>query len=210
MINLLEAVKDGSVKFIYMSTGGAIYGEPASIPASESTLEDPISPYGLSKLVGEKYLQLFHREYGIPYTIIRPANIYGPRQDPLGEAGVISIFLGKIRNNEPLQIFGDGTDTRDYVYVKDIAEMCIAAMHSSFIDTFNAGTGNQTNLLELINVIEDVTKFKADKKFCNPRPGDVHHIALDSTKAYEQFSWKPRTDLTSGIQKTWEWFSSNP
>ncbi len=210
MINLLEAIKDTSLKhFIYMSTGGAIYGEPASIPASESTVEMPISPYGLSKLVGEKYLHWFHRVYGLPYTIIRPANIYGPRQDPLGEAGVISIFLGRIKNNEPLEIFGDGKDTRDYVYVKDIAEICISAMHSSQIDTFNAGTGNQTNLLELIRTIEHVTKLEANKKFCAPRPGDVQHIALNSTKAYNQLSWKPSTDLTTGIQKTWDWFSSN-
>jgi UDP-glucose 4-epimerase len=209
-INLLEAIKDGSVKrFIYMSTGGAIYGEPASIPASESTVEEPISPYGLSKLVGEKYLKWFHRVYGLPYTIIRPANIYGPRQDPLGEAGVISIFLGRIKNNEPLEIFGDGKDTRDYVYVKDIAEICINSMHSPQIETFNAGTGNQTDLLELIKTIEKVTQIEADKKFCDPRLGDVHHIALDSTKAYEQLSWKPSTDLAIGIRETWDWFLSN-
>lgn len=209
MINLLEAIKDFSMKFIYISTGGAIYGEPESNPASESTLEKPISPYGLSKLVGEKYLQWFHRVYGLPYTIIRPANIYGPKQDPLGEAGVISIFLGKIIQNESLEIFGDGTDTRDYVYVKDITEMCVLAMHSSTIDTFNAGTGYQTNVLELISVIENVTNSEADKKFSDPRPGDVHHIALDSTKAYERLGWKATTSLTSGIQKTWDWFSSN-
>ncbi|MFW9905214.1 MAG: NAD-dependent epimerase/dehydratase family protein [Candidatus Thorarchaeota archaeon] len=209
MITLLEAIKKESVKFIYISTGGAIYGEPASIPASESTFEEPISPYGLSKLVGEKYLQWFHREYGLPYIIIRPANIYGPRQNPLGEAGVISIFLGKIQNNESLEIFGDGTDTRDYVYVKDIAEICINAMYSASIDIFNAGTGNQTNLLELIDVIEQVTQFKAEKKFCDPRPGDVQHIALDSTKAYKNLGWRPSTNLTDGIEKTWKWFSSN-
>jgi UDP-glucose 4-epimerase len=209
IITLLEAIKKESERFIYISTGGAIYGEPASIPASESTLEEPISPYGLSKLVGEKYLQWFHREYGIPYIIIRPANIYGPRQDPLGEAGVISVFLGRIQNNEPLEIFGDGKDTRDYVYVKDIADMCIKAMHSSSTDTFNAGTGNQTNLLELINVIEQVTEFKAEKKFRDPRPGDVRHIALDSRKAYEDLGWRPSTSLSDGIQKTWEWFSSS-
>ena len=209
MITLLEAIKKDQVKFIYISTGGAIYGEPASIPASERTFEEPISPYGLSKLVGEKYLQWFHREYGLPYIIIRPANIYGPRQDPRGEAGVISIFLGRIQNNEPLEIFGDGTDTRDYVYVKDIAELCVNAMHSSSIDTFNAGTGNQTNLLELIEVIEQVTEYTAEKKFCEPRPGDVQHIALDSRKAFKYLGWKPSTPLSNGIQKTWDWFSSN-
>lgn len=209
-INLLETIQKSSVKrIIYISTGGAIYGEPAFIPASENTSEEPISPYGISKLTAEKYLQWFHRVYGLSYSIIRPANIYGPRQDPLGEAGVISIFLGKIVSEEPLTIYGDGKDTRDYVYVKDIAEICTKAMNSSHIDTFNAGTGKQTNLLELVIIIEEVTKFRAHKKFCDPRPGDVNHIALDSNKAYEKLGWKSSTDLTTGISRTWDWFLSS-
>ncbi|UCG01074.1 MAG: GDP-mannose 4,6-dehydratase [Candidatus Heimdallarchaeota archaeon] len=206
-INLLEAIKECSVKrIIFMSTGGAIYGEPISLPATESTMEEPISPYGLSKLTAEKYLHFYSKAYGLSYVILRPANIYGPRQDPHGEAGVISIFLEKIKTNKPLEIFGDGKDTRDYVYVKDIAEICINAMNSSQTDVFNAGTGNQTSLLELIKTIEYVTKVEADKKFCDPRPGDVHYIALDSLKAYEKLGWKPTTDLTIGIHKTWDWF----
>lgn len=209
-INLLEAIRNSSVKrFIYMSTGGAIYGEPEVIPASESTLEKPISPYGLSKLVGEKYLQWFHKNYGLSYSIIRPANIFGPRQDPLGEAGVISIFLGRIKNNQSLEIFGDGTDTRDYVYVKDIVEVCVKAMNSSHNDIFNAGSGTQTNLLELIRIIEQVTKHEVPKKFCDPRSGDVHHISLDSKNAYNKLGWKTRTDITTGISDTWEWFVAN-
>ena len=209
-LNLLETICSSSVKrFIYISTGGAIYGEPAFIPASEKTLENPISPYGISKLVGEKYLQWYHRVYGLSYSIIRPSNIYGPRQDPLGEAGVISIFLGKINSNQPLEIFGDGKDTRDYIYVKDIAEICIKAMKSSHIDTFNAGSGKQTNLLELVKIIELATKLDADRKFCDPRPGDVNHISLDSTKAFEKLGWKSSTDLTTGINKTWDWFISD-
>ncbi len=208
-INLLEAICNTPIKrFIYISTGGAIYGEPAIIPALENTLEEPISPYGISKLVGEKYLRWFHQVYGLSYSIIRPANIYGPRQDPLGEAGVISIFLGRIKDNQPLEIFGDGHDTRDYVYVKDIAEICFKTMNSNKIDTFNAGSGKKTSLLELVEIIETVTKLKSRKKFCEPRPGDVNHISLDSTRAYEKIEWKPRTDLISGISKTWDWFIS--
>ncbi|MFX1285548.1 MAG: GDP-mannose 4,6-dehydratase [Promethearchaeota archaeon] len=208
-INLLEAICSSSIKrFIYISTGGAIYGEPSVIPATEETREAPISPYGISKLVSEKYIEWFHNVYGLSYTIIRPANIYGPRQDPLGEAGVISIFLGRLKNSKPLEIFGDGKDTRDYVYVKDIAEICIKAMNSSHMNTFNAGTGKQTNLVELVKIIENVTKIEAHMKFCDPRPGDVKHIALDSKKAYQKLGWKPTTSLTTGISKTWEWFSS--
>ncbi|MFX0174105.1 MAG: NAD-dependent epimerase/dehydratase family protein [Candidatus Hodarchaeota archaeon] len=209
IINLLEAACISSVKrFIYVSTGGAIYGEPPHLPASESTAEEPISPYGLSKLVGEKYLQLFHRIHNLSYSIIRPANIYGPRQDPLGEAGVISIYLGNLKNRLPLEIFGDGTNTRDYIYVKDIADICIKAINSSIVDIFNAGTGKQTNLLELIEIIEKVTKIPANKKFSDPRPGDVKHISLESNKAKKILNWIPRTNLEAGIKKTWEWFNS--
>jgi len=130
-INLLKAISERTIKnFVFISTGGAIYGDPADLPAYETTIENPISPYGLSKLVGEKYIRLYHKIYGIPYSIIRPANIYGPRQDPTGEAGVISIFLGKLINGQPLEIFGDGYDTRDYIYVEDIAEICLRVMES--------------------------------------------------------------------------------
>ncbi|MHA2227243.1 MAG: NAD-dependent epimerase/dehydratase family protein [Candidatus Hodarchaeales archaeon] len=209
-LNLLEAICNSSVKrLIYISTGGAIYGEPKYLPASEETQENPISPYGLSKLVAEKYIHWFGKIYDLSYTIIRPANIYGPRQDPLGEAGVISIFLGAIINNSPLNIFGDGKDTRDYIFVKDIADICIRAMNSSQIDVFNAGSGKQTDLLELIEIIEKVTESKVQKKLCDPRPGDVNHISLDSKKAIEKLNWDPNTDLFTGIKQTWEWFVSS-
>ncbi len=206
-ITLLNAIQNSSVKrIVYVSTGGAIYGEPQQIPAIETTSEEPISPYGISKLVGEKYLQWYHRVYGLSYAIIRPANIYGPRQDPLGEAGVISIFLGKLSTNQPLEIFGDGLDTRDYIYVKDIAEVCIKAMESTYNDTFNVGTGIQTNLLELVDIIKEVTSLSTKTIFGPPRPGDVHHIALDITKAKKAFDWFPQTSLVDGIRKTWEWY----
>ncbi|MFX0126098.1 MAG: NAD-dependent epimerase/dehydratase family protein, partial [Candidatus Hodarchaeota archaeon] len=195
--------------FVYISTGGAIYGDPADLPAYETTIERPISPYGLSKLVGEKYIQLFHEIRGIPYSIIRPANIYGPRQDPMGEAGVISIFLGRLMNNQPLKIFGDGYDTRDYIYVEDIADICLKVMESPITDIFNAGTGKQTNLLELVNLIKKITKLPAEKQFSPPRPGDVQHIALNISKARKMLNWSPKTELTEGLVKTWDWFRSN-
>ncbi|MHA1975176.1 MAG: NAD-dependent epimerase/dehydratase family protein [Candidatus Hodarchaeales archaeon] len=209
-INLLESVRKSSVKrIVYVSTGGAIYGEPEVIPAPETTPEEPISAYGLSKLVGEKYLEWYHKTYGISYSIIRPANIYGPRQDPLGEAGVISIFLGSILGNKPLNVFGDGTDTRDYIYVKDITEICVKAMESDVNEKFNAGTGVQTSLLELIETIENVTNFKAEKKFLPPRPGDVKHIALENTKAKKLLNWEAKTSLRKGIAHTWDWFQKS-
>ncbi len=209
-INILKAISEKSIKnFVYISTGGAIYGDPADLPVHETTTEKPISPYGLSKLVGEKYIQLFHKIYGIPYSIIRPANIYGPRQDPMGEAGVISIFLGRLMNDQPLEIFGDGYDTRDYIYVKDIAEICLKVMESPITDIFNAGTGKQTNLLELIDFIEKITNIPVEKKFCPPRPGDVQYIALDIEKAKKMLNWYPKIELTEGLTKTWDWFKSN-
>ncbi|MHA1977303.1 MAG: GDP-mannose 4,6-dehydratase [Candidatus Hodarchaeales archaeon] len=206
-INLLNAMLKSSVKrIVYVSTGGAIYGEPLQLPASETTPETPISPYGLSKLVGEKYLKWFNTTYGLSYAIIRPANIFGPRQDPLGEAGVISIFLGKIINQQSLEIYGDGSDTRDYIYVKDIAAICTSAMMSKNNETFNAGTGNQTSLNDLVEIIGKVTKFPILKEYKSPRPGDVKRIALDITKAKSALNWKPETNLTEGIHKTWNWF----
>ena len=209
-ITLLNEIQNSSVKrTVYVSTGGAIYGEPENIPAPETTSEEPISPYGLSKLVGEKYLKWFNRTHGLSYAIVRPANIFGPRQDPLGEAGVISIFLGKIHNNDTMEIFGDGSDTRDYIYVKDIAKICLTAMKSDLNDTFNAGTGEQTSLLELVSIIEKVTNLSTVKKFCPPRPGDVKHISLDINKAKKSLNWSPQTKLEKGIQKTWEWYKDN-
>ncbi len=210
IINLLEAIRQSSVKrIIYVSTGGAIYGEPSIIPATEKTTEEPISPYGISKLTAEKYLKWFHDVYGISYSIIRPANIFGPRQDPLGEAGVISIFLGKINNNLPVEIFGDGTDTRDYVYVKDIADICMKAINSSRINIYNAGTGTQTSLLKLVEIIREVTNTKISKKFSPPRPGDVKHISIDSSRAKAELGWIPSTDLKKGIMETWKWYVKN-
>ena len=208
IINLLEAIRQSSVKrIIYVSTGGAIYGEPSIIPATEKTTEEPISPYGISKLAAEKYLKWFHDVYGISYSIIRPANIFGPRQDPLGEAGVISIFLGKINNNLPVEIFGDGTDTRDYVYVKDIADICMKAINSSRISIYNAGTGTQISLLELVEIISEVTNVKISKKFNPPRPGDVKHISIDSSRAKSELGWISSTDLKEGIMETWKWYA---
>ncbi|MHA1215209.1 MAG: NAD-dependent epimerase/dehydratase family protein [Candidatus Hodarchaeales archaeon] len=209
-LNLLEAIRKSSVeRIVYVSTGGAIYGEPEVIPAPETTPEEPISAYGLSKLVAEKYLEWYHKTYGISYSIIRPANIYGPRQDPMGEAGVISIFLGSILNNKSLKVFGDGNDTRDYIYVKDITEICVRAMESKVNDKFNAGTGIQTSLLELINTIEKVTGFRAERKFLPPRPGDVKHISLEINKAKRILDWEPKTSLHEGITHTWDWFKKS-
>ena len=206
-ISLLNEIKNSEVeRTIYVSTGGAIYGELKLLPALESSPEEPISPYGLSKLVGEKYLKWYHQVHDLSYSIIRPANIYGPRQDPLGEAGVISIFLGKLLNSQPLDIFGDGYDTRDYIYVKDIADICIKVMESKVNDTFNAGTGIQTNLLELVEILKKVTSLPAELNFSPPRPGDVKYIALDNSKAKKLLDWSPKTSLIEGIRKTWKWY----
>ena len=206
-LNLLNAVLDTSVKrIVYVSTGGAIYGEPLQLPASETTLEAPISPYGLSKLVGDTYLKWYNTTHGLSYAIIRPANIFGPRQDPLGEAGVISIYLGRMLNQQPLEIFGDGSDTRDYIYVKDIATICTSAMASKTNKTFNAGTGDQTSLNDLVEIIGGVTGLPLKKEYKSPRPGDVKKIALDITRAKTVLNWIPKTSLTEGLHNTWNWF----
>lgn len=208
ILNLLEGVRKHDVnKVVFVSTGGAIYGEPSNLPADEDTEEEPLSPYGLSKLASEKYLKWYNKEYGIPYSIIRPANVFGPRQDPLGEAGVISIFLGKVLGHQPLVVFGDGKDTRDYVNVMDVVDACYKAMNSKINDTYNVGTGIETSVLDLINIIKNVTNstnIKVD--FNPPRPGDVQRISLDSSKIKKLLNWIPKVSLEEGIQEVWKWF----
>ena len=208
-ITLLNGIRNSSVKrTIYVSTGGAIYGEPDQVPAVEDTPEKPISPYGLSKLVGEKYLEWYHQVYSLSYSIIRPANIYGPRQDPLGEAGVISIFLGNIKAEKPIILYGDGSTTRDYIYVKDVANLCMKILEKPLNEAVNVGTGKETSLQSLIKTIHDVTNLEITKKNKNLREGEVKKISLDISRISEITTWSPQTELSQGISEVWDWINS--
>ncbi|MFX0207990.1 MAG: NAD-dependent epimerase/dehydratase family protein [Candidatus Hodarchaeota archaeon] len=199
------AVEDNVDWFVFASTGGAIYGNSPRLPADEATPTEPESPYGISKLSFEKYLQFFHQTYGIGTTCLRYANIYGPRQDPRGEAGVISIFLSQIMKNEALTIFGDGTQTRDYVFVDDAVKAAYTAYSNQANGIYNIGTGKETSVNELASIILETTQAQNNIIYLPERPGEVQRSCLESGLAKKRFNWQPKTSLKDGIDRTWAW-----
>lgn len=194
-------------QFIFASTGGAIYGEPNETPVPETHSETPISVYGTSKLAAEKYIK-FYQTQGLSCSILRFANVYGPRQDPFGEAGVISIFLNAVKEKRPLNVFGDGSSSRDYVYVQDVAEAAVALSKQPFPNPLNVGSGQQTLMNELIDVIKDVVGHDIKVNYGPEREGDVYRIYLDSGKISKELGWTPKVSLHDGIQHVWDWMNS--
>ena len=272
-INLFKlSVEYGVKRLIFSSTGGALYGEPSKLPATEDTPVEPLSPYGVSKYCGENYLNFFKRLYGgdryaslrsahddregrfsgedrnAPITyphedrqrrfsegerdspigsvqdvgnkglpeeahvferiILRYANVYGPRQDPLGEAGVIAIFIGKILKGERPIIYGDGTQTRDYIFVEDVVRANLLALKGKE-DTYNIGTGIETSVNKLVEILSEVFEKKIEPIYADERPGEVKRIALDGTLAKEVLGFVPQYSLYEGIKKTVEWFKTH-
>ena len=206
-LNILEKMRKYDVKkIIFASSGGAVYGEPQYMPVDEKHPVAPMSPYGLSKFCGEEYIKLYNRLYGIEYTILRYANVFGERQDPMGEAGVISIFIDKIMNNQRPTIFGDGNQTRDFVYVGDVANANLMALNWKN-EIVNIGTGKETSVNELYNVIANELNYNYKPIYDKPREGEVYRIALNINKAGE-LGWKPTVDLKEGIKRTVEWMKS--
>jgi UDP-glucose 4-epimerase len=205
-VNLLTVgVKYGIQRFIFASSGGAIYGEPKQFPITEDFALHPLSPYAVAKMAAEKYIMAFARIHAFHYTILRYSNVYGPRQISKGEAGVISIFIHQILNNKECIIFGDGHQIRDYVYIHDVVEANVCALDCRS-DIFNIGTGVGTNVNDLINILSEITKKKIDHKHSAPRPGEVFKNVLDSSKAASVLRWKPQTPLKQGIHTTFGYF----
>lgn len=204
--NVLEAARAaGARRVVFTSTGGAIYGEGEgkSLPLDEGAPIAPLSAYGQSKFAGEGYLALYERLYGISGVALRLGNVYGPRQDPLGEAGVIAIFCGLLRDGGRPTVYGDGTQTRDYVYVGDVVEAALAAAAGDATGAFNVGTGRETSVLELVEALAGMgggTGF--EPRFAPPRAGEVRRIAIDPGKAERELGWRPRTDLAEGLRLT--------
>jgi len=204
-ISLLElSVKYRVKKFIFASTGGAIYGEVETPPAHEDMPTLPLSPYGVAKRSVELYLNYYHKVQGLDFVALRYGNVYGPRQDPRGEAGVIAIFISRIIKGEPCIIFGDGRKTRDYVYVKDIAKANLLALSVSGV--YNLGTGKETSVLELVEFLKKVSGRDFQVIFEEERKGEINRIALCSEKARETLGWTPSFSLEEGISQTWKWF----
>ncbi|MFU2158705.1 SDR family oxidoreductase [Caldisericum sp. AR60] len=207
--NLFQlAVKYEVKRVVFASTGGALYGEPKVLPANEDTPIEPLSPYGVAKYCVENYLNYFKRLHGIERVILRYANVYGPRQDPLGEAGVISIFTGRILEGKPVFIFGDGTQTRDFIYVEDVVNANLLAIAGSE-GVYNIGTGVETSVNDIVKVFEEVLERKIQVEYLPPRKGEVYRIALDYTKAKQSLGFEPTYTLKEGIKKTIEWYIRN-
>ncbi len=192
-------------KFVFASTGGAIYGKPKRLPTDESHPPAPLSPYGISKYAAELYLNHFKSFHGLDYVALRYSNVYGPKQNPHGEAGVVAIFCYRIKQGEPCLIFGDGNQTRDYVYVEDVALANTLALRAPS-GTYNIGTGIETSVNNLIAMLEKATGTEVDTRNVPPIPGEVFRIALDCALARDALSWSPQTTVDEGIGKTWEWF----
>lgn len=206
-LNVLELAREFEVeKIIFASTGGALYGEVPILPVSEEYVPSPLSPYGVSKYAAECYLRYYEAVWGIPHVALRYGNVYGPRQDPRGEAGVIAIFSGRILRGEPCVVFGDGTKTRDYVFVEDVAQANLLAL-SAPSGAYNIGTGKETSVLELLALFERILGRKVDVVFAEERKGEISRIALSVEKARRVLLWEPRVSLEEGLEKTFRWFS---
>lgn len=194
-------------RVIFASTGGAIYGEPDRIPVDENHPTRPISPYGLSKLVGELYLQEFSRR-GLEWAVLRYSNVYGPRQDPHGEAGVVAIFAQAMLEGRTPTIFGDGGQTRDFVYVEDVAAANVRALDAPPGQIANIGTGTETTVNDLFKKLADLCGFRGNATYAAPRAGDVKHTALSVARANAWLKWTPQVGLDEGLSRTVGWFRS--
>jgi UDP-glucose 4-epimerase len=205
-IRVLEAARRHDAQVIFSSTGGAIYGEREN-PAKEDSPFQPLSPYGTSKLAGEEYLRTYNRLYEATHVSLRYGNVYGPRQDPHGEAGVVAIFLGALADRQQATIFGDGRQTRDYVYVGDVARATVAALGQEG-GVFNVGTGVETSVLDLWKLCRRAAGSNAEAEHAPPRTGELQRSALDPGLAAEQLGFAPFVGLEDGLAATWEWINA--
>lgn len=202
-VNVLEAARLAGARVVFASTGGAIYGE-CERPAREGDPCLPLSPYGAAKLAGEGYLGSFARLYGTPHLALRFGNVYGPRQDPHGEAGVVAIFLGRLLDGGQCRIFGDGAQCRDYVYVGDVARAVLSALNSGVDGVLNIGTGTATSVLELYDVCRWVAGSDAEPVHEPARAGELGRSVLDGENAARAIGFRAETTLAEGVAATWE------
>ena len=206
-LNLLECCREHGVrKIIYAGTGGALFGEPSYLPVDEDHPIDPISPYGVSKHTVEHYLFAYRANHGIDYIVLRYPNVYGPRQDPHGEAGVVAIFALQLLTGRQPVIFGDGTKTRDYCYVADIAEANVIALNSAATGVYNLGRGIEVSDLQVFETVRAAVGSDTEPVFAAVRPGEVEHIALDSSKAGRELGWTWRVGLNEGVAEAVDFY----
>ncbi|HEX4386683.1 MAG TPA: NAD-dependent epimerase/dehydratase family protein [Myxococcales bacterium] len=207
-VNALEAARrSGSRRFILASSGGAVYGEQDQFPCTELHPRRPASPYGASKLCGEEYLLLWTRLYGFSTLALRYANVYGPGQDPMGEAGVVAIFAGKMLKGETPTINGDGLQTRDYVYVEDVAMANALALESQVTGALNVGTGLETNVVEIAKGLAAALKLSQPSKHGPTAPGEQRRSVIDPAAIGKALGWRPTVQLADGLARTAQWFA---
>lgn len=211
-LNLLEAaVRHGVRRVIFSSTGGAMYGEQAILPTPETVFPEPVSPYGVAKLAVERYLHAFQVMHGLQAVALRYANVYGPRQNPHGEAGVVAIFSKAILEGRPLTINGDGEQTRDYVYVADVVRAKLLATEAAIgrgVTILNIGTGIETSVNDLVRSLGQIVGGEVPRRQAPRRPGEQQRSALNAALAKRVLGWEPTTDIRTGLTQTFRWFES--
>jgi UDP-glucose 4-epimerase len=208
-INLLQnCIKTNVKKFMFASTGGAVYGDQQYFPADENHPTFPLSPYGISKLAVEKYLHFYSVQYKLKYTILRYANIYGPRQNPFGEAGVVAIFAHKLLKNENPIINGKGNQTRDYVFVGDVVKANLLTLNDEKSEIYNIGTGNETDVNKIFSSLNNFSGGKAVEMHGPAAKGEQQRSVISSEKLFQRFNWRPSVTIEEGLKKTFEYFQS--
>jgi UDP-glucose 4-epimerase len=209
-VRLLEnCLRHGVGKVVFASTGGAVYGEQREFPATEDHPQYPISPYGVSKLAGERYLHFYLAQYDLPYVALRYSNVYGPRQDPHGEAGVVAIFAGNLAANKASTINGTGEQTRDYVYVEDVVRANVLALENTPpYMAYNIGTGIETSVNQLYELLRDISGKDLPPWHGPAKPGEQLRSSIDPTRAARVLGWYPEVNLTAGLEKTLEFFGA--
>lgn len=215
LINVLEAACDaGTRRVIFVSSGGVVYGEPDVLPTPETAPKRPASPYGVTKLGGEHYVDCYRQVRGLEHVTLRYSNVYGPRQDPRGEAGVVAIFTGRLLKGEPLHVFGDGEQSRDYVFVADVvranmtaSEMSLPQSEDSDARAFNVGSGTATSVNQIASALEEAIGVQTGRQYRSPRLGELRHSAL-ATEKFRAAGWSASTSLSDGIRRTVDHFRS--
>jgi UDP-glucose 4-epimerase len=209
MVRILEAAKKTAAKkVIFASSGGTVYGDPEVMPTDETQVTHPICPYGITKLTGEHYLFYNHAIFGLPYVAFRYANVFGPRQDPHGEAGVIAIFCQRLLRDEDVTIYGDGLQTRDYVFVGDVVRANLKALDTDYIGPVNIGTGQETSVLELYEHLSAAIGGPGKANHAEAKEGEVRRSCLDASKAGRVLGWEPKMAINDGLAAAVEFFRS--
>ncbi len=210
-LNLIEAAREHGLKrVVFSSTGGAIYGEQDTFPADEEHPRRPVSPYGIAKLSTEAYLFYYRVEYGIDYLALRYGNVYGPRQDPHGEAGVVAIFSGRILEGKPCTIYGDGSQTRDYVFVGDVVRANVSALSAKASGiAINIGTGIETSVNDLYSNLASIADFPTAAEHGPARPGEQKRSVISPARAEKELGWRPVTALRDGLAETFKYFKAH-